>query len=88
MQFQLLIIIVIFLRKLALNILNVDEEHLDYYEWERFENSILECSLFQMLSHIFFDDCMERASGEKGEMIVNQFVRHLISAIDQFGRKW
>ena len=22
-------------RKLALNILNVDEEHLDYYEWER-----------------------------------------------------
>ena len=22
-------------RKLALNILNVEEEHLDYYEWER-----------------------------------------------------
>ena len=41
-----------------------------------------------MLSHIFFDDCMERASGEKGEMIVNQFVRHLINAIDDYGRKW
>ena len=39
-------------------------------------------------SHIFFDDCMERASGEKGEMIVNQFVRHLVSAIDEFGKKW
>ena len=26
----------LFLRKLALNILNVDEENLDYYEWERF----------------------------------------------------
>ena len=39
-------------------------------------------------SHIFFDDCMERATGEKGEMIVNQFVRHLVSAIDEFGKKW
>ena len=44
--------------------------------------------LLSMLSHIFFDDCMERASEEKGEMIVNQFVRHLINAIDEFGRKW
>ena len=34
--FHLLAILMIFLRKLALNILNVDEEHLDYYEWERF----------------------------------------------------
>ena len=36
MPFRLLAILMIFLRKLALNILNVDEEHLDYYEWERF----------------------------------------------------
>ena len=41
-----------------------------------------------MVSHIFFDDCMERSSEEKGEKIVNQFVRHLINAIDEFGRKW
>ena len=39
-QSHLLIKVVIFLRKLALNILNVDEEHLDYYEWERFGNII------------------------------------------------
>ena len=38
---HLLLIVLIFLRKLALNILNVDEEHLDYYEWERFEKFIL-----------------------------------------------
>ena len=46
------------------------------------------CYSLSMLSHIFFDDCMERASGEKGEMIVNQFVRHLINAINDYGRKW
>ena len=76
-----------------MNILNVDEEHLDYYEWERFEKCIFWSLCYSLLmltelSHIFFDDCMERASGEKGEMIVNQFVRHLINAIDDYGRKW
>ena len=60
-------------RKLALNILNVDEQYLDYYEWE---------------SHIFFDDCMERSDVEKDELIVNQFVRLLINSVDEFGKKW
>ena len=60
-------------RKLALNILNVDEQHLDFYEWE---------------THIFFDDCMERSDDEKDEMIVNQFVRLLINSVDEFGKKW
>ena len=59
-------------RKLAFNMFNVDQENLDYYEWE---------------SHIFFDDCMEK-SDKEGEQIVNQFVRLLIQSVDEFGKKW
>ena len=44
--------------------------------------------LCPLISHIFFDDCMERSSEEKGEWIVNKFVRDLIKSVDEFGRKW
>ena len=57
--------------------------------WWTTTGSLFYLSVNQFIrSHIFFDDCMERATGEKGEMIVNQFVRHLVSAIDEFGKKW
>ena len=56
-QFQLLIKVVIFLRKLALNILNVDEEHLDYYEWERFARH-----LFLIVVITFFFQCSATSS--------------------------
>ena len=45
----------------------------DYYEWE---------------THIFFDDCMERSSDVKDEFIVNQFVRLLVTSVEEWGRKW
>ncbi len=45
----------------------------DYYEWE---------------THIFFDDCMERSSEVKDEFIVNQFVRLLVTSVEEWGRKW
>ena len=45
----------------------------DYYEWE---------------THIFFDDCMERSAEVKDEFIVNQFVRLLVSSVEEWGQKW